>query len=86
VANKFDEFSKHLAKKQTRRGALKFLGAGLVSAFIATVFTSNKAADARGRERGDDGRKRFKFNQTMNETFPPLNESGSRRRRDNRGD
>lgn len=45
MAEKFDEFSKHLARKQTRRGALKFMGAGLVSAFVATVFSRSVDAD-----------------------------------------
>ena len=45
MAGKFDEFSKHLARKQTRRGALKFMGAGLVSAFVATVFSRGVDAD-----------------------------------------
>ena len=50
MSQKFDEFSKHLARKQTRRGALKFMGAGLVSAFVATVFTRGTEADPKGRD------------------------------------
>lgn len=44
MSRKFDEFSKHLATKQTRRGALRFLGAGLIGAFVSTIFS--READA----------------------------------------
>jgi hypothetical protein len=68
MAEKFNEFSKHLARKQTRRGALKFMGAGLVSAFVATVFTRGADADRNGR----DFFKYINFNKTnpnFNGTF-----------------
>lgn len=39
MADKFDSFSKHLAARQTRRGALKFLGAGIIGAAFGALFT-----------------------------------------------
>ena len=45
VAENFDSFSKHLAGKQTRRGALKLLGATLVGG-IASAFVSRQITDA----------------------------------------
>ncbi len=38
MAEKFDEFSKHLAKKHSRRGAFKLFGAGIIGAAAATAF------------------------------------------------
>jgi hypothetical protein len=66
LAEKFDEFSKHLAKKQTRRGVLKFLGAGIVGAFVSTVFSREADAD----------RTAPRFNSTLpefNSTLPTVN-------------
>ncbi len=45
MSDKFDAFSKHLAGKQTRRGALKLLGATLVGG-VASVFVAKERADA----------------------------------------
>ncbi len=45
VSDKFDALSKHLAKKQTRRGALKLLGATLVGG-VASAFVAKDRADA----------------------------------------
>jgi hypothetical protein len=74
LSDKFDEFSKHLARKQTRRGALKFLGAGLVSAFLGTVFSRTADADRSGR-----GFTNFiQFNSTQpnfNQTLPRFNQT-----------
>lgn len=67
MAEKFDEFSKHLAKKQTRRGVLKFLGAGIVGAFVSTVFSREADADRKTTPR---------FNTTLpgfNSTLPTVN-------------
>ena len=43
MAEKFDEFSKHLARKRTRRGLLKFFGAGIIGAFTATALPKGNA-------------------------------------------
>lgn len=68
MARKFDDFSKHLAKKHSRRSALRFLGAGVIGALTATIFT--RQTDARPPEivfnRG--GPPAFVFNQTR----PPV--------------
>jgi hypothetical protein len=37
MAEKFDEFSKHLAQKHTRRGAMKLFGASVVGAAMAAA-------------------------------------------------
>lgn len=46
MAEKFDEFSKHLAKKHSRRGAFKLFGAGIIGAAAATAFGHNANATA----------------------------------------
>lgn len=49
MADKFDQFSKHLAARQSRRGIFKILGAGVIGAALSTIFSSE--ADARGPRR-----------------------------------
>ncbi len=49
MANQFDEFSKRLSERHSRRGLLKFFGAGVVGAAFSTIFTRD--VDARGRQR-----------------------------------
>jgi hypothetical protein len=44
MPDKFDEFSKHLATKHSRRGALGFLGAGVIGAFASALFSRGAAA------------------------------------------
>lgn len=64
MSEKFDEFSKHLAAKHTRRGAFKLFAAGLVGAAGATFF--GKSASATPKFNGG-------FNGGFNGTFPQLN-------------
>lgn len=42
MSEQFDDYSKHLATKHSRRGALKFLGAGFIGVAVSTLF-SNRA-------------------------------------------
>ena len=51
MADKFDSFSKHLATRQTRRGALKFLGAGVIGAALTAVFARDTNAGSRRNPR-----------------------------------
>ena len=70
MAEKFDNFSKHLATKQTRRGALKFLGAGIIGATFGALFT--READAGGRRNPRNPRTGTWFDRDdnfLNETF-----------------
>ncbi|MGE0685846.1 MAG: hypothetical protein AB7P33_03810 [Dehalococcoidia bacterium] len=63
MAEKFDEFSKHLARKHSRRGAFKLFGAGIIGAAAATAFGQSASATP-------------SFNQTYphyNATFPDFN-------------
>jgi hypothetical protein len=48
MAEKFDEFSKHLAKKHTRRGLLRFFGAGIIGAFTASALPKGNAEADQG--------------------------------------
>jgi hypothetical protein len=50
MANKFDDFSKELAERHSRRGMLKFLGAGVIGAAVATV-AGSKVKDAEAAPR-----------------------------------
>ena len=71
MAENFDAFSKHLAKKQTRRGALKLLGATLVGG-IASAFVAKERADATPSFNGCffNGTVTAQSNICFNETVP----------------
>jgi hypothetical protein len=45
MAEKFDEFSKHMAQKHSRRGAFKLFGAGIIGAAFAAVTATTASAD-----------------------------------------
>jgi len=73
MSEKFDEFSKHLVQKHSRRGAFKLFGAGIVGAAVAAVTSSTASAD----------RKRFSYTPkwnssggypSMNQTLPSFNQ------------
>jgi hypothetical protein len=44
MSEKFDEFSKHLAGKHSRRGAFKLFGAGIIGAAAASIFGETATA------------------------------------------
>ena len=44
MSEKFDEFSKHLAGKHSRRGAFKLFGAGIIGAAAASIFAETANA------------------------------------------
>jgi hypothetical protein len=46
MSQNFDEFSKHLAAKQSRRGILKLFAGGVIGTFTGVLISRNKAADA----------------------------------------
>lgn len=52
MSEQFDEYSKHLATTHSRRGLLKFLGAGFIGAAASTMLS--KQADA-SRPAGGSG-------------------------------
>lgn len=60
MADKFDSFSKHLATKQTRRGALKFLGAGIFGAALGALFTNQADAGRRNPRNPRTGNRWFR--------------------------
>ena len=62
MSEKFDEFSKHLAQKHSRRGAFKLFGASIVGAAMAAVTARTASAD----------KKKFNFKPSWNGNFFPV--------------
>ena len=48
MANKFDEFSKHMAKRHSRRGLFRIFGVGVLGAVTAGIFGRSKKTEADG--------------------------------------
>ncbi len=52
MTEKFDDMSKHMARKYSRRGALRLFGAGMLGATAAAVLPAAASADLGAFRRG----------------------------------
>jgi hypothetical protein len=70
MSEKFDEFSKHLAGKHSRRSAFKLFGAGIIGAAAASIFAETATATGPSFNGGFNGTFNGHFN--GNFRFPNL--------------